>query len=166
MSQGHLWLLLLHIQNFLKQKMGQPIYDIPHADPIKEFFATDAAKRDRICLDIPNTEIDSPLNWKIHTQYNTSGSVNSLGQTNRNLNYSRYFQNKPPHEVRYERTAETTVKDWFFNNINWLFWDIDKNRSIHNPDINRYMNIVGELEPTPNPSFKPMKLLDAQGSLV
>lgn len=133
-----------HLGNFNRYLRGLPIFDIPLSDPTDEFFASAAAKQDRVCLTIPNSEIDSPLNWKIRSDLNSSGMINVLEETQRPLNYSRYYGHPALSKNQFERTNDVSVKDWFFNNINWMFYDIDKNALYKDPQANRFMNIIDQ----------------------
>lgn len=133
-----------HLRNFQRYMQGLPIYDIPLTDPTEEFFSSQAARKDRVCLDIPNSEIDSPLNYKINSQLNNTGNMNVRGDTQFPLNWSRYYNHKPLNKNRYERTDGLTMKDWFLNNINWLFYDIDRNAAYKDPNQNRFMNVIDQ----------------------
>lgn len=149
-----------HRMNYARMKQGQVIYDIPLYDEVEEFFASKAASRDRVCMDIPNTEIDSPLNWKVRSTLANTGHMNTRGETNRPLNYSRYFKHDPISQKKYERSSDIGVRDWFMNNVNWLFYDIDRNKAWKEPNLNRFMNIVSDARRVPQPDFKPQKILD------
>jgi hypothetical protein len=133
-----------HLGNFNRYLRGLPIYDIPLSDPTDEFFASSAAKQDRVCLTIPNAEIDSPLNWKIRSDFDSSGMINVLEETQRPLNFSKYYGQRALSDNRYERTNDVSVKDWFFNNINWMFNDVDKNALYRDPQRNRFLNIIDQ----------------------
>jgi len=133
-----------HLRNFQRYMQGLPIYDIPLTDPTDEFFSSQAARKDRVCLDIPNAEIDSPLNYKINSQLNNTGRMNVRGDTQYPLNWSRYYNHKALNKNRYERTDGMTMKDWFLNNVNWLFYDIDRNAAYKDPNQNRFMNVVDQ----------------------
>lgn len=161
-----------HLPNFQRLMMGQPIYDIPLSDPVEEYFSDSPAKRDRVCLEIPNAEIDSPLNWKIHSQLNNTGRIDRHGRTERPLNWSRYYKHPSLNKDRYQRSDKLTVKDWFLNNVNWLFYDVDRNAYYQDPNSNRFMNIIGDKR-APQPTFKPQRLVNEsdlsplqQGSIV
>jgi hypothetical protein len=134
-----------HLGNFNRYLKGLPIYDIPLSDPTDEFFASSAAKNDRVCLTIPNAEVDSPLNWKMRSDLDSSGMINVLEETQRPLNYSRFYGHRALSNNRMERTNDLTAKDWFFNNINWMFNDVDRTNSLYaNPQANRFMNIIDQ----------------------
>lgn len=134
-----------HLGNFNRYLKGLPVYDIPLSDPTDEFFASSAAKNDRVCLTIPNAEVDSPLNWKMRSDLDSSGMINVLEETQRPLNYSRFYGHRALSNNRMERTNELTAKDWFFNNINWMFNDVDRTNSLYaNPQANRFMNIIDQ----------------------
>tara|TARA_R100001163_G_C5068494_1_gene208943 strand:- start:12411 stop:13931 length:1521 start_codon:yes stop_codon:yes gene_type:complete len=133
-----------HLRNFQRYMRGLPIYDIPLQDPTEEFFASRAAKQDRVCLDIPNAEIDSPLNYKIRSTLDNSGMINRLEDTVKPLNWSRYYGHQSLAKDRYERTNDVSIKDWFMNNINWMFYDIDRNASYRDPNRNRFMNVLDQ----------------------
>lgn len=141
----------IHLANYNRVKSGLPVYDIPLADPVDEFFASSAARRDRVCMDIPNADIDSPLNWKLHSSFNNMGNINSRGETNVSLPYAQYTHNNHLDEANvfstertYERENNITIKDWFLNNINWIFDDIDRNAMwrYNDPNQNRFLNII------------------------
>jgi hypothetical protein len=140
--------------------MGKQVYEIPLSDPIKEFFADSSAINDRVTLEIPNAEIDSPLNWKIRSQLNNTGKIDTHGNTERSLNYSRYYKHPDINSDRLQRADNVTAKDWFFNNINWLFNDVDRtNNAYKDPNKNRFMNVIGEGR-TSRASFKPQRLFE------
>ena len=86
--------------------------------------------------------------------------MNTRGETNRNLNYSRYFKSDPISKRKYERSSDIGVRDWFLNNVNWLFYDIDRNKAWKEPNLNRFMNIVSDARRVPKPDFTPQKILD------
>lgn len=153
-----------HLANFQRLMMGQIIYDIPLSDPVDEFFADAAAKKDRVCLEIPNAEIDSPLNWKIRSQLNNTGKIDHLGRTERPLNWSRYYKHPSLNKDRYQRSDQITAKDWFLNNVNWMFYDVDRNSNYQDPNLNRFMNVIDDSR-RPQPGFKPQRLLQ-DSSLV
>ena len=149
-----------HHQNFQRLQQGQVIYDIPLEDPVEEFFSSDAAVRDRVCMDIPNAEIDSPLNWKINSTLTNAGIMNVRGETERPLNWSRYFKQAELSKTKMNRQDKNVqVKDWFMNNVNWLYYDIDRNAAWKEPNLNRFMNIVADARHVPEANFKPQKLL-------
>ena len=133
-----------HLRNFQRYLKGLPVFNIPLSDPTEEFFADQGARRDRVCLDIPNSEIDSPLNYKIRSTLNNDGMINVLEQTERPLNWSKYYNHPSLAKDRLERTETSTIKDWFLNNINWLFYDIDRNAAYKDPQKNRFMNIIDQ----------------------
>lgn len=153
-----------HLRNFQRLMMGQPIYDIPLSDPVEEYFADSAAKKDKITMEIPNAEIDSPLNWKINSQLNNTGKIDRLGNTERPLNWSRYYKYPALSADRFERSDKLTVKDWFLNNINWLFYDVDRNQAYKDPNANRFMNIIGDSR-QPQSSYTPQRLIQESGLL-
>ena len=156
----------MHLRNFYNYMQGQPVYDIPMPDFVDEFFADKASKRDRVCMDIPNAEIDSPLNWKMHSQLNNSGEgyvsgSGGAGYGKDYLQYSKYYNHPFMSKSKYEiNNHGVTVKDWFMNNINWLFYDVDRNSNYRDPNKNRFLNIV---EPKPQPKFEAQTLLSKSG---
>jgi hypothetical protein len=107
---------------------------------------------------IPNTDVDSPLNWKIHTVNTNTGLINIKGQTQSPLQWTGFsniigggvngMDADAPLDAapvkKYERTNNIGIKDWFFNNVNWLFYDIDRNANYKNPNVNRFMNIISD----------------------
>lgn len=159
----------IHLNNYNRLKEGLPIYDIPLSDPVDEFFASSAARRDRVCLDIPNSDVDSPLNWKLHPSLNNMGKINSRGQTDVSLGYAQYAPNNKLDEGNvfstertYERTNEVTVKDLLWNNINWLFYDIDRNAMwrYNDPNQNRFLNIItNKVEVPKQPTLESKSLM-------
>lgn len=132
-----------HMRNFHRLMQNLPIYDIPLADPVDEFLAEEAAKKDKVCMEIPNAEVDSPLNWKIHAELNNNAEIDQHGNTAKDLNWSRYFKHPQlSSEDSATRTDSISVKNWFMDNVNWMFTDVDRNTAIQNPDQNRFMNII------------------------
>ena len=151
-----------HKENFNRLQQAQPIYDIPLEDPVEEFFASQGAVRDRVCLDIPNAEVDSPLNWKLNTTLNNAGIMNVKGETERPLMYSRYFKQDPLAKANMEKTKpgqQVKARDWFVNNVNWMFYDINRNEAYKDPNQNRFMNIIENQRVTPEANFRPQRLL-------
>lgn len=151
----------IHLRNFYRYMRGETIYNVPLPDYIDEYFADRAAKSDKICLDIPNSEIDSPLNWKIRAQLNNSGEdYLNAGRGKDYLRYSRYYGHPFLSKNRYEINKHgVTAKDWFSNNINWMFYDIDRNYNYRDPNLNRFMNIIDDNR-QPKSSYSPQRLLD------
>jgi hypothetical protein len=152
-----------HKANFTRMKLGEPIYEVPLEDPVAVYLSANAAKRDKVCLDIPNAEVDSPLNWKIHPSNNTAGNMNSKGEFEGNLNFTSY--KNPPTDgdkqtvKRYERTPNITVRDWFLNNVNWMFNDIEPSSGYKNPNINRFLNIVQNNDRSTEPTMTSQPLV-------
>lgn len=144
-----------HRRNFQRYLQGLPIYDIPLSDPAKEFYASQAAKSDQVCLNIPNSEVDSPLNWKINAQLNNSGIMDVRGNTERPLNWARYYKHPALNESgeRFQSSEQqTSTKDWFYNNMNWLFTDVDRhNAAYKDPNQNRFLNIIDGQRPSNSP---------------
>jgi len=135
-----------HHENLDRLLKGLPILDIPLPTMIEDILKNPAQQigESTVTIQIPNTEIDSPVNYTPKTSYDTSGEIDKNNNTDpHKLRYGGYvgfgdYRNSNKNKI--ERTKNLRAEQWFQRgSFPWIF-DIPESGYLFKE--NRFENII------------------------
>jgi hypothetical protein len=135
-----------HHENLDRLLKGLPIMDIPLPTMIDDLLKGSAQEigQTTITIEVPNTEIDSPVNYDPKTTYDTSGEIDKNNNTDpHRLRYGGYagfadFRNSNKNKI--ERTKDFRAGQWFQQgSFPWIF---DSPESGYLFKENRFENVI------------------------